>query len=308
MTEHAPDALDKPVQFFTGKGGVGKSTVISAVALRAAKQGRRPLIVELGAHTSTAHMSGGEPVGYDPVETLEGVHATRVLFEPALVDYIASRLKLRPIARAVAKNASLRRLFVAAPGVDEIVTMHRVADLATESSWGPVLIDLESTGNALMFFDLPQVLDSFLEDGPLRQVVDRATRLLRDPERCVVHVVSVPEPLVVRETIDLYRGLLERQGVNLGRLFINRVPPLWLDPQERDQIERALAAVDREHDLHGRLRLIQWVANRRDIAQRCIDGLRHDIPLPTTELAMSHRGVGGIIGELAHALDVEVSP
>lgn len=302
MTAHDADALDKPVQFFTGKGGVGKSTVISAVAVRAARSGRRPLIVELGAHTSSAHMVGGIPVGYDPVEILNGVHATRVLFEPALVDYIASRLKLRPIARAVAKNASLRRLFVAAPGVDEIVTMHRVAELGTGGTWGPVLIDLESTGNALMFFDLPGVLDAFLEDGPLRQVVDQATRLLRDPERCVVHLVSAPEPLVVRETIDLYRGLLEREGVNLGRLFINRVPPMWLDDAGRAQVDAALAAASENDRVANRLRLVKWVVKRRETAERCIHGLRHDIPLPTTELAMSHRDVVHIVSELAAAL------
>lgn len=302
---HAADALDTPVQFFTGKGGVGKSTVISAVAIRAAKLGRRPLIVELGAHTSSAHMVGGIPVGYDPVEILDGVFATRVLFEPALVDYIASRLKLRPIARAVANNASLRRLFVAAPGVDEIVTMHRVAELGMEGTWGPVLIDLESTGNALMFFDLPRVLDAFLEDGPLRKVVDQATRLLRDPDRCVVHLVSVPEPLIVRETIDLYRGLLKRDGVNLGHLFINRVPPVWLDHAGASQVDAALASGRLDNPTIERLRLVRWVAHRRETAQRCIDGLRHDIPLPTTELAMSHRDVRHVVTELATTLQAE---
>ena len=123
------------------------------------------------------------------------MYATRVLFEPALVDYITSRLKLRPIANLVAKNSTLRRLFMAAPGVDEIVTLHRVAQLAANDRWGPILVDLESTGHALMFFDLPGVLEVFLKDGPLRQVLDSATALVRDEQRCAVHIVTVPEPL-----------------------------------------------------------------------------------------------------------------
>ncbi|MGB5810250.1 MAG: ArsA-related P-loop ATPase, partial [Polyangiales bacterium] len=190
MQTRALEALERPVQFFTGKGGVGKSTIIAAVALRAARAGHRPLVVELGAHTSSAHLLGRHPVAYEPTEVMEGVHATRVLFEPALIDYVSSRLKLRSLAKLVARNNSLRRLFVAAPGVDEIVTMHRVAELSGGGEWGPVLVDLESTGNALMFFDLPHVLDVFLEDGPLRQVLDGATRLLHDPEKSVVHIVT----------------------------------------------------------------------------------------------------------------------
>ena len=200
---HAPtrEPLSRPVQFFTGKGGVGKSTVLGAVATAAARAGKRPLIVELGIHTSSSQLFHGPSVGYEPAEVAPGVHATRVLFEPALVDYITSRLKLRPVATLVVRNNSLRRLFMAAPGVDEIVTLHRVAQLAADERWGPILVDLESTGHALMFFDLPGVLEVFLKDGPLRQVLDSATELVRDEQRCAVHIVTVPEPLAVNETI-----------------------------------------------------------------------------------------------------------
>ncbi|MGB5310633.1 MAG: ArsA-related P-loop ATPase, partial [Polyangiales bacterium] len=147
------EPLKRPVQFFTGKGGVGKSTVLGALASSAARAGKRPLIVELGVHTSSSHLFRGPNVGYEPSEVAPGVFATRVQFEPALVDYITSRLKLRFIAMLVTRNQSLRRLFMAAPGVDEIVTLHRVAQLAADDQWGPILVDLESTGHALMFFD-----------------------------------------------------------------------------------------------------------------------------------------------------------
>ncbi|MEM7436020.1 MAG: ArsA-related P-loop ATPase [Myxococcota bacterium] len=303
MEADGPEALDKPVQFFTGKGGVGKSTVISAVALRAARRGLRPLIVELGAHTSSAHLVGDTPIAYEPTEIMTGVHATRVLFEPALVDYVASRLRLRTVAKLVSRNASLRRLFVAAPGVDEIVTMHRVAQLGTSRSWGPVLVDLESTGNALMFFDLPKVLDVFLEDGPLRQVVDGATRLLGDAERSVVHIVTVPEPLIVRETIDLHRGLSTRDGVHLGHLFINRIPPMWLDENSRVRIRETIRTVANDDLSTGRLRLAEHLIDRWEVAQRCIDGLRHDVPLPTVRLPTRHTPTEQTVAYLCDALD-----
>ena len=117
---HAPtrEPLTRPVQFFTGKGGVGKSTVLGALATAAARAGKRPLIVELGIHTSSSRLFHGPNAGYEPAEVAPGVCATRVQFEPALVDYITSRLKLRPIANLVVKNNSLRRLFMAAPGVE----------------------------------------------------------------------------------------------------------------------------------------------------------------------------------------------
>ena len=297
------EPLNRPVQFFTGKGGVGKSTVIAAVAMRAARAGQRPLIVELGVHTSSSHLFDGPTVGYEPVEVTEGVYATRVLFEPALVDYVTSRLKLRPIAKLVAKNNSLRRLFLAAPGVDEIVTLHRVARLYADDAWGPILIDLESTGHALMFFDLPDVLDVFLEDGPLRQVVDSATRLLHDVQRCAVHIVTVPEPLAVRETIMLYRDLHAREGIHLGHLFINRIPPVWFDEAGRQSIRDYLGTATCDDPCRRSLLLAEFLVARRDIAEKCIHGLKRDIDLPTILLDAQDDSSPRIVQSISELLE-----
>ena len=302
---HAPirEPLKRPVQFFTGKGGVGKSTVLGAVATSAARAGKRPLIVELGIHTSSSQLFHGPNVGYDPAEVAPGVHATRVQFEPALVDYITSRLKLRPLATLVAQNSSLRRLFLAAPGVDEIVTLHRVAQLAADERWGPILVDLESTGHALMFFDLPGVLEVFLKDGPLRQVLDSATELVLDEQRCAVHIVTVPEPLAVNETIQLYRRLRERKDLHLGCLFINRIPRVWLDEEEhrlvKAELERASAAQPWVPDLV----LAEYLAHRAQTADKCLRGLRRDIDLPTMTFDAHDEDSFAVIEALSRAVE-----
>ena len=302
---HAPigEPLTRQVQFFTGKGGVGKSTVVAALATAAARAGRQPLIVELGTHTSSSHLFHSPDIGYQPSEVAPGVHATRVQFEPALIDYITSRLKLRPIARLVAKNSSLRRLFLAAPGVDEIVTLHRVAQLAADDRWGPILVDLESTGHALMFFDLPSVLEVFLKDGPLRQVVDSATELLADAQRCAIHIVTVPEPLAVNETIHLHAQLRKREDLHLGYLFINRVPRAWLDDDEKRLVDNELAGASAGKPWSPDLALAQYLAERRQTADKCIRGLHHDIDLPTMTFEAQDADSATTIAEISAAIE-----
>ena len=295
--------LSRPVQFFTGKGGVGKSTVIGAIATAAARAGKRPLIVELGIHTSSSHLFHGPDVGYEPSEVAPGIHATRVQFEPALVDYITSRLKLRAIATLVARNTSLRRLFMAAPGVDEIVTLHRVAQLSSDDRWSPILVDLESTGHALMFFDLPAVLEVFLKDGPLRQVLDSATELVRDAERCTVHIVTVPEPLAVNETIQLFGQLRERQDLHLGCLFINRIPRDWLDASEEALVSAELEGASAGQPWAPDLALAKYVVHRRRTAEKCLRGLRHDIELPTIAFDAHDEGSVSVVEALSDALE-----
>jgi anion-transporting ArsA/GET3 family ATPase len=301
---HAPtwEALTRPVQFFTGKGGVGKSTVLGALATAAARAGRQPLIVELGIHTSSSRLFHGPNVGYEPIEVAPGVHATRVEFEPALVDYITSRVKLRPIANLVAQNNSLRRLFMAAPGVDEVVTLHRVAQLAADDRWGPILVDLESTGHALMFFDLPGVLEVFLHDGPLRQVLDGATALVRDEQRCAVHIVTVPEPLAVNETIQLYDRLRERGDLHLGCLFVNRIPRVWFDDDEQQLVEAELRGAGANQPWAPDLALAEYLVQRRKIAEKCLRGLRRDIDLPTMSFDAHDEDSLAVIAALSQAI------
>jgi anion-transporting ArsA/GET3 family ATPase len=304
---HAPtrEPLTRPVQFFTGKGGVGKSTVLGALATAAARHGQRPLIVELGIHTSSSHLFHSPDVGYEPAEVAPGVHATRIQFEPALVDYISFRLKLRPIASLVAKNNWLRHLFMAAPGVDEIVTLHRVAQLAADDRWGPILVDLESTGHALMFFDLPSVLEVFLKDGPLRQVLDSATGLVRDEQRSAVHIVTVPEPLAVNETIQLYRGLRAREDLHLGCLFINRIPRIWLDDEEQRLVKIELQGASVGRPWESSLALAEYLTQRRQTADKCLRGLRRDIDLPTMAFDAYSEDSSAIIEALAETIEQE---
>lgn len=302
MHQHTREPLQRPVQFFTGKGGVGKSTVLGALAAAAARAGKRPLIVELGTHTSSSHLFRSPNVGYEPSEVAPGVMATRVQFEPALIDYIASRLKLRPIASLVVKNNSLRRLFMAAPGVDEIVTLHRVAQLAADPRWDLILVDLESTGHALMFFDLPSVLEVFLKDGPLRQVLDSATELVRDAARCAIHIVTVPEPLAVNETIELYKRLRDRDDLHLGHLFINRFPRAWLDEDEKRQVRAELAGPSIGQSWVSDLLLAEYLIERENTAEKCLRGLRRDVNLPTMVFDARGEGSHAIIDALSQTI------
>ncbi len=304
---HSPlrDPLTRPVQFFTGKGGVGKSTILGAVATSAARAGQRPLIVELGTPASSSRWFRGADAAYEPSEVSRGVFATRVEFEPALVDYITSRLKLRPIATLVARNTSLRRLFLAAPGVDEIVTLHRVAELAASDRWGPILVDLESTGHALMFFDLPEVLEVFLKDGPLRQVLDSASALVRDEQRSSIHIVTVPEALAVNETIQLYERLRARSDLHLGCLFINRIPLAWLTEDEQRLVDAELDAAGDGDPCVNRLKLARYIARRNETAAKCLRGLRRDVDLPTLRFDAHEDDGSSLIETLSRTVEAE---
>src|SRR5437660_11607487 len=102
----APDLLDRRLLFFTGKGGVGKSTVTAATALLAAERGKRVLLVEVDAKGNLTALFEHPPVGFEPRPIYPGIHAIQMDTEASLREYLKVNVRvpvfgrLGPLARA----------------------------------------------------------------------------------------------------------------------------------------------------------------------------------------------------------------
>ncbi len=296
MTADRP--LAARVQLFTGKGGVGKTTLVAATALAAAEAGTRPLIVELG-HRASVQSLFGVPIGHGPTDVGAGVHACNVDFDEALLAYVVDHVRFRPLARRLTELPTLQRFFRAAPAVSEVVTLRYLEDLAAETHrglprWDPLLVDLDATGHALMFLALPEVFEGLAEQGPLRDALDRFTALLSDAERTRLHLVTLPAPLPTQETLELHAALAARKGhtsVPLGALLVNRMPMPPLGDVPRESLE-ALGP-----DFRADVALADRAFARFDEARACVARLREEVSLPAVVLP-EHRA-------LRHALTLE---
>ena len=224
--------LDRRLLLFTGKGGVGKSTVVAALAVEAARRGQRPLIVELGHRASMQSIFGVPHIGHEPTAvTADGkVWAANLDLDEAIVDYVVEQVKIRRVARSITSNRTLQGLFRAAPAVREVAMLNKLrlferAQTKGRASWGPILVDLDATGHALMLLDMPQILGSLLSGGPLRGLIDTLTGLFTDPSRTLLNLVTLPAEIPVQETLELHERLVRSRNIQLGALFINQVPP-----------------------------------------------------------------------------------
>lgn len=257
------------IHLVTGKGGVGKSTMVGAMALAAADRGKTPLIVELG-HRASMEALFGMPVGFEPSEVSRGVHAMRAELEPALIDYVAAQVRVRAIAKRIVTSATLNRFFHAAPAVAEVATMHVLQRLVEGDRFDPILVDLDSTGHARMFLALGDVFEGLATSGPLRRLLDRSTALLRDPQQTVLHLISVPESLPVRETLQLLDDLDASRSVRVGALVCNRVPDPPLNPQDAQALSANDSVPQSEHRRNVLLaqRLMRRYAHQRNLVEQ----------------------------------------
>jgi len=282
--------FDRRLLLFTGKGGVGKTTVVAALALEAARRGLRPLIVELG-HRASMEGVFETKIGYRPSEVGRGVWAMNLEFEPALAEYFLEHIPVKRVARSITRNKTLQRFFHAAPSVAEVATLNKLSmleaerDAAGEPRWDLILVDLDATGHAVMLLNLPAVLSGLIGDGPMRKLVDGFSNLLRDPRRTVLSLVTLPRELPAQETVELWQRLDQKHDVALGLLFVNQVPQRPLTPSQAgllDQVQ-AWAQKSKLTTLSDNVVLTRRAMRYHANARAQINRMRRDVAMPMVE-------------------------
>jgi anion-transporting ArsA/GET3 family ATPase len=225
-----PDLLDRRLLFFTGKGGVGKSTVTAAAALLAAERGKRVLLVEVDAKGNLTALFEHPPVGFEPSQVYPGVFAMQMSTESSLREYLKVQARvpvlgrLGPLARAFDFVAN------AAPGVKEILTVGKVCwelreSLEGRAHWDLIVVDAAATGHVIAQLDAPRAIQELVHVGPVRTQTDWMVELLSDESLTALNVVTAPEEMPVNETIELVARAREELEVPLGAVIVNRVLP-----------------------------------------------------------------------------------
>ncbi len=248
MTEQLERFLDRRLLFVTGKGGVGKSTVTAAMALLAAENGKRVLLVEVDAKGNLTSLFEHAPVGFQPTEVHPGVHAMQMRTEDSLKEYLKLNLKVPVVARLGPLANMLEFVATAAPGVKEILTVGKVCWETRESiegraPWDMVIVDAAASGHVLAQLDSPRAIRELVQVGPVRQQTEWMVELLADPAITAVDVVTSPEEMPVNETVELIAQARAEIDVPLGSVIVNRVLPEPLTRADEPVFE-ALGAPD----------------------------------------------------------------
>ncbi|MPZ85437.1 MAG: AAA family ATPase [Actinophytocola sp.] len=220
------------ILLFTGKGGVGKTTLAAATAARLAVGGRKVLV----ASADPAHSLGdvfGRGLTTEPSEVDTCLYAAHVDAR-GLVDKAWQDIR-RQLRTALA-GAGLDELDAAEltvlPGVDELLALTEVARLAREGPWEVVVVDCGPTAETLRLLALPEAVAGYVDRlhraapslGTLAAHLADLRRLLVDPAVTSVRLVLTPERLVVAETRRTLAALALR-GIRVDSLVANRLLP-----------------------------------------------------------------------------------
>ena len=226
----APSLLDRRLLFFTGKGGVGKSTVTAATAVLAAEQGKKVLLVEVDAKNNLTALFEHEPVGFEPRQVYPGVFVMQMDTEASLREYLKVQARVPVFGRLGPLARAFDFVATAAPGVREILTVGKICwdlreSIQGRADWDLIVVDAAATGHVISQLDAPRAIQELVAVGPIRNQTDWMVELLRDPALTALNVVTSPEEMPVNETIELMAAAREQLDVPLGVVVVNRVLP-----------------------------------------------------------------------------------
>ena len=263
---------------YTGKGGVGKTSVAAATARRCAQEGLRTIVMS----TDPAHSlsdSLGARLGHEPTQIASGLWGQEVRAQDemeahwaAARTWLATLLADRGIDRIRAEELTVP------PGMDELFSLLQIKRHHASGDYDAVIVDCAPTGETLRLLGFPDIARWWLDRVfprerwllnaarpiartldiafPDAEVVSEVQRLvenliemdsiLRDHRTCSVRLVMNPDRMVIREAqrtftyLNLYGYLTDAVIVN--RVFPPEVGGYFAGWRERQQEHMATIA------------------------------------------------------------------
>ena len=226
--------------FFSGKGGVGKTTMACATALHYATEGRKTLIVSTDPASNLSDVFEQE-IGHKitQIAGLPNLYAMEIDPDEATREYkekiIAPFREIMPEDVIASIDEQL-----SGPCTTEMASFDRFIDFMETNEYEVIVFDTAPTGHTIRLLELPVDWSRHIEEsakgsgqtclGPVQSIqdskekYDRATALLKDPTKTTFIFVMRPEELSLYETLRASKEL-ETIGIKSGEIIINGILP-----------------------------------------------------------------------------------
>ncbi len=243
VAEHLQPEDGTRYLFFTGKGGVGKSTVAATSATKLAEAGYETLVVTTDP---AAHLADifGETVGHEPTSVSQpNLDAARIDQEKALDEYrtrvldhvhemYEDKADTEPDVEAAIANVEEE---LESPCAEEMAALEKFVSYFEEDGYDIVVFDTAPTGHTLRLLELPSDWKGFMDLGSLTKGAapakgdqyDEVIETMQDPNRSSFAFVMYPEFTPMMEAYRAAEDLKDQVGIETAFVVAN-----YLLPQE----------------------------------------------------------------------------
>jgi anion-transporting ArsA/GET3 family ATPase len=281
-----PAILDRRLIFVTGKGGVGKSTVATALGLLGARRGLRTIVVELASQERIQRAFDHSGAQFREIELAPGLYTISVDPQQAMDEYL--RIKTGRLGQVLGSSRLFQAFAMATPGMREMLSIGKVWELAQlerqtrAAPYDLVVVDSPATGHGVGILRTPRTFAEIARVGPIARQGRIIATTIADPGFTAVVAVATAEEMPVNETLSLHDALT-RDELALDAVIVNALYPERFDAGEAGELEEALART-RSPLAKGALKaaLSEHARGLTQRAQR--DRLRDELGMPLVEL------------------------
>lgn len=252
------DVMEKQIIFAGGKGGVGKSTSAAALALRAAEQGEKTLLIS----TDPAHNIGHifeRKIGGTITSVTNNLDALEIDPAKETAAYIKEvKSNIKGVVQPTMMEEVHRQLDTvrASPGADEAALFDKLISIIIDEreTYDKLIFDTAPTGHTIRLLSLPELMGVWIEgmlskryktkekysqllndgepiDDPIYDVLkerkerfSKAREIMLDGEVTGFIFVLNPEQLPIEETKNAIE-MLDQYHLHVRTLIVNRVLP-----------------------------------------------------------------------------------
>ncbi|GAB4559570.1 MAG: ArsA family ATPase [Anaerolineae bacterium] len=251
------------ILLYTGKGGVGKTSISAATAVRCAELGYRTIVISTDAAHSLAD-SFDQPLGPEPTQVAANLWGQELdlLYQMEkywgkVQEYLAAVFAWRGMDSLIAEETSVL------PGMEELASLMQITYLHDLGEYDVIIVDCAPTGATLQLLAFPEMATWYLEKifpierkamqvarPLLKAVVDlplpeedvfdavadlirqlqRMHELLSNPQQSSVRIVLNPEKMVIKEAQRAYT-YLSLYGYSTDAIVCNRMIPSLVSDQ-----------------------------------------------------------------------------
>jgi anion-transporting ArsA/GET3 family ATPase len=282
----------------TGKGGTGKTTITAALALIAARAGKRVLAVDVEAGGDLSVALGTRAAGAKPQLAQRNVSVIALSNVESFQEYLNIFFKVPRLAGSTPLGRVFDFIATGVPGPRDMLVVGKIAyeESRRENGrpvWDLIVVDSAASGHAVAHLAAPKALLSLVHGGMIASQVDWVEKLVRDDQRCTAVICALPEELPVQEAIELHGRLRAEAEVSVAACVLNRAFTVSVPAAEK-RLAEALAGDAHENAVRKRLSgsprpLLDAAELASQLHQKTVAhtrALRSNVPVPVVTVAL----------------------
>lgn len=245
------------IVLYTGKGGVGKTSVAAATAVKVAGEGKKVLIIS----TDQAHSLGdsfGIELSNEPMEVAKNLWALEI---DSIVEgeraWGNMKEYMKQFLTAKAEGGIETEELLVFPGLEELFSLFRITEIYEQNQYDLLIVDCAPTGETLSLLKFPEVFGNFIRNalpmkkkankiaGPmvekmikipmpkesvfddveaLDNKLEKLQTIMMDKSITSIRIVTTPERIVIKEAKRNFT-CLHLFNYNVDAIIVNKVYP-----------------------------------------------------------------------------------